>query len=1043
MDDAHVTAKGPPRFKVLLPILLGMAANVLALAPDKPFHQYVQERWSTQAGLPQVSGNAITQDGMGYIWVGTQTGLARFDGTRFTTFTPANTPELPGVWIRVLRTDAKGALWVGTYQGVAVHDERGFRTITAPAGMPAPDVQDIAFAANGAVFVATEQGVFTVIDDRMQRLDSAPQLARAIWVNAEGVWIGSVGGVVRIKDGVSHNLQLPHAMSDVAITALREVGGRLWLGSRRGLFVRDGESWRQVPLQAPGFNDGLVTFLHDDRDGNLWVGTGDGLIRLRDGHPQEWVDARSPGYIKAPLSAFEDREGNLWVGSQSEGVVRLWSGWARRYSASEGLHEPLLWSISSGPDSKLWVGTNDGLALWSNGRFKTVVSGEQLPHPQAYSLLAETDQVWIGTRSGLALWRDGQVRIPEGFAAVANAQINGIARDPGDAAGNGRGDLWLATSEGVFRLRDNHLTHLQPEATDARIGVRYLLRRQDGTWLAGGRGGVWRLKDDRMLPFLAGDELPTLLDVTALYELPDGQLLIGGLTEHVYVFDGAHWHSLTPEQGLPANVPFFVTQADGFVWMAGIRGISRVPVADLQAFVAGKRKDVRGEMILNERGDLRSGQQGSCCNGAGNAKGVFVNEALWLPSRDGMVVLSPQEVVKNAVALTVFIERVRIGEHWHDILSAKFPQLQAGVRDVAFAFAALSYKDPRSTLIRYRLKGYDRRWHTLADGGPRQANYTNLPPGNYTFEVRAANDAGVWVAQPAQLAFTVPPLWHETASFRITALLAVLALLVVAARRVLRRHQLHETRLQQLVDQRTAELRHLNERLSETSQTDQLTGLRNRRFLESQMPADIGFYDREHPGLGKHERIMLFALLDLDHFKIINDQYGHLEGDRVLQQVAQQLQDLLRAGDYVVRWGGEEFLLIFRPMPNQSLAVIGERLCRQIAAHPFALADGRSVSLTASVGLAEYPLFQDAQARLGWEDMIELADKALYWVKRHGRNGWAAFRPTERTVLATLIARLRAGAEPMLLGGELQLLGSAGVVPVLDDPGPAPRPPPG
>lgn len=1043
MDDAHVTAKGPPRFKVLLPILLGIAANVLALAPDKPFHQYVQERWSTQAGLPQVSGNAITQDGMGYIWVGTQTGLARFDGVSFTTFTPANTPALPGVWIRVLRTDAKGALWVGTYQGVTVHDERGFRTITPPAGMPAPDVQDIAFAANGAVFVATEQGVFTVSGDQLHELEGAPRPARAIWVNAEGVWIGSVGGVVRIKDGVSHTLQLPHAMSDVAITALREVGGRLWLGSRRGLFVRDGESWRQVPLQAPGFNDGLVTFLQDDHDGNLWVGSEHGLVRLRNERPQEWVDARSPGYIKAPLSAFEDREGNLWVGSQSEGVVRLCSGWARRYSALEGLHEPLLWSITSGPDSKLWVGTNDGLALWADGRFQKVVSGEQLPHPQAYSLLAEADQVWIGTRRGLALWRDGQVRIPEGFAAVANAQINGIARDPGDAAGNGRGDLWLATSEGLYRARNGQVRHLLPESPTAPIGVRYLLRRHDGTWLAGGRGGVWRVATDRLLPFPASSELPATLDVTALYEWPDGRLLIGGLTERAYLFDGNHWLEIGPAQGLPANVPFFITQVDDQLWMAGIRGISRVPAADLSAFVAGKRKDVRGEMIVNERGDLRSGQQGSCCNGAGNAKGVFADGALWLPSRDGVVALVPAEVIKNAVAPSVFIEQARIGDAWHDVASASLPRLAPGMRDIAFAFAALSYQDPRSVMIRYRLHGYDRRWYTLADGAPRQANYTNLPPGDYTFEVRAANNAGVWAAQPARLAFTIAPQWHETAWFRATAVLIVLGLLVAGIRRLLRRHVLHEARLQRLVDSRTLELQQLNARLSETSQTDQLTGLRNRRFLESQMPADIGFYDREYPGLGKHEQVMLFALLDLDHFKMINDQYGHLEGDRVLQQVAKQLQDLLRAGDYVVRWGGEEFLLIFRPMPNQSLTVIGERLCRQIAAHPFALADGRSVSLSASVGLAEYPLFQDAQARLGWEDMIELADKALYWVKRHGRNGWAAFRPTERTVLATLIARLRAGAEPMLLGGELQLLGSAGVVPVSHDPGPAPRPPPG
>jgi len=190
------------------------------------------------------------------------------------------------------------------------------------------------------------------------------------------------------------------------------------------------------------------------------------------------------------------------------------------------------------------------------------------------------------------------------------------------------------------------------------------------------------------------------------------------------------------------------------------------------------------------------------------------------------------------------------------------------------------------------------------------------------------------------------------------------------------------------------------------------------------------------PALNGHQQVMLFALLDLDHFKRINDQHGHLEGDRVLLQVALQLRGLLRTGDYVVRWGGEEFLLIFRPMPNQSLAVMGERLCQTIASHPFALANGRTLTLTVSVGLAEYPLFHDGHIRLGWEDMIELADKALYWVKRHGRNGWAAFRPTPLTDLATVIERLRVGAEPLLDGGELQLLSAA-----FNDPARAPKPP--
>lgn len=991
-----------------------------ALVADKAFEHYVRNAWSLQEGLPQISVNAITQDGLGYLWVGTQTGLARFDGVRFSAYDPTNTAQLPGAWIRSLLSDADGAIWIGTYQGLARHDESGFQNIPAsdPQRFPALDILALTRAADGSVLAATNEGAFRVQSGVLVPILQQPFATRAILARDDELWIGGIGKVIHLADDVTE-MPLPEAANNAAVTSMVEVQGRIWLGTSRGLFYRAADHWRKI--EVPAAMDAVpITALLADRAGNLWVASDAGLARIREERVVEWIGPSSPGYVKSIISLYEDREDNLWLGSQSQGLLRVWSGWTRRYTSSDGLDEPLVWSLSRAPDATLWVGTNNGVSTFRNGRFQAVIAGLALPNPQAYNLLAESDQVWIGTRRGIVLWRDGQVQTRAALAPLAEAQINSILREADS------GDLLLATSIGLFREHAGELAQIMPDHGPSDAGVRYLLRTRSGDWLAGGLGGLWAVHGAHMIAMGLDSGLPERLDITAIHELPGGELFIGALGEKSYFFDGTQWHLLGPEQGLPGNVPFFITEDDhNTLWLAGIRGISRVPIADLQRLARGEIAQVAGEMIINERGDLRSGQQGFCCNGAGNSKGLMEQGTLWLPSRDGIVTLNPDEVIKNPTPPSVVIESVQVAQRWLNAQSPSLKRLPEAARDLQFAFAALSFQDPRSTLIQYRLQGYDHDWHTLGDGEPRRANYTNLPAGPYRFEVRAANNAGVWVAAPAQLAFRIPAHLTETGWFRAVALLLILAGLTLFLRWLEARHGRQQARLQRLVDQRTSELHALNLRLQEVSQTDPLTGLRNRRFLDLQIPADLGFYDRENHDLAGQKQVLLFALIDIDAFKEVNDRYGHHAGDRVLQQLAQLLTGLLRAGDYLVRWGGEEFLLVFRPMPSRLLSTIGERLRYEIANHVFELPDRSTLHITASIGMCEYPAFRDSEMCLDWVSVVELADRAMYWVKRHGRNGWATLRPTPSTRIAQVLMQVRKDMDGLLASGQLQMLSSS------------------
>lgn len=1013
----------------LIILLCAGAPPAHALDPDKSFHHFVRNAWSIEEGLPQISGLAIAQDRQGYLWVGTQAGVARFDGVRFTVFNPENTPGMAGLWVNDLYVDPDNRLWVSTYRGLTVYEGGQFRVV-AVAGADAGatmDTRDIEAMPDGAIMVATPDGVYEARDTGLMLRHRLAQPATALMARGDELWVGSRGLVYRLSGETTVVMPLPEGDNDTVVTDLLESQGRLWAGTSAGLFYRQGDAWLRHEGGEPLSSTPIQAML-EDSDGNLWVAMDRDLARLQAGRLAELVT--SPGAGPSVRSMFEDREGNLWIGSQWEGLARLWNGWTRRYGPREGLQDPTLWSVARGPDGSIWAGTNSGLSVMQDGRFREVVAGADLPHPNAYTLLPEAGAVWIGTRRGVAVLRGDRLETPANLAAIRSAQINGILRDRAGA-------LWFATTQGLFRLRRDQLAPVGAANgfTDPR--VRVLHETRDGRLLAGTQSGLYEVVGDQVLPVGLDAGLGKNLDITAIHELDDGKLVVGALSEEIFLFDGQRWTTFGRDSGMPVNSAFFITHdRSGFLWVAGIRGIHRVPVDDLLAVAEGRATKVRGEMLLNERGDRRGGQKGYCCNGAGNAKGFLFEGELWLPTRDGVVAMSTTGIVRNPVAPRTLIERIQVGDQWRNADPSADWQLPPASRDLSFEFTVLSFQDPKSVGLRYRLVGYDKDWRTLDDPSRRVVNYTNLPPGAYVFEALGANNANVWSTAPAQLGFRIQPLFHETPLFYVL-LAALLGSIVYAGYRLqLASHRRQRKALELLVGQRTEALEVANLRLEEASQTDPLTGLRNRRYLSTQIPADIAFYDREAVRRGTPGEVMVFALVDIDHFKSVNDRYGHGAGDRVLQQFAHALGQLVRTGDYVARWGGEEFLIVFRPMQNRNIPILGERIRDAIAHTRFAVGSGEPLSLTCSVGLVECPLFRDARGNLGWEQVVDLADRALYYVKQHGRNGWAAFRPRTGSDLPALMQALAGEPDRQVAAGKVVLLAS----PNLTAPGTAPGP---
>jgi diguanylate cyclase (GGDEF)-like protein len=975
--------QGRGRWVVIAGLLTGLlallsAGNAYALDPAKAFDHYVSTTWSIQEGLPQISSLTIAQDQTGYIWVGTQNGLARFDGVRFTTYTPESEPGLPGIYIRSLLVGRDGRLWIGTYKGLGVYDRGQFRSIMT-TGMRTGqtlDVNALAEMPDGLIVAGTNAGVFKVSGDHLVEWPDGPHPVLSLLARGDGLWAGGNGGVTRMFNGETEAMALGTNIASQGVTHLTYAQGRIWAGTTQGLYFRNGKAWVRYDEDAVLAKAPINSIMVDHND-NLWVSTNSDFMRLRGTHVVEHIDPTLRA-VRSVVSSFEDREGNLWLGSQLEGLSRIWNGWTRRYSTSAGLNDQIVWSLSRGPDGLLWIGGNNGLSTFDGKHFKLVAPGSSLPHPQAYNLLAEDGQVWVGTRHGLAIWRNGKVETPAMYAPMASAQINGIRRDE-------KGNLWFPTTNGLFFQHGQTLRRFGETEGLANASVRTMLETRGHRVFVGTQGGLFEMQGER---FTKVPGLPEGLDVTTISELPSGALVIGLLTEAVYYFDGKRWTFVGHDQGLPSNTPFFQTIDDrGYLWIAGIRGVERIPFDDLRQLASGAIAVGHGEMLLNERGDRNAGQQGFCCNGAGLSKGFMHGHSLWLPSRNGVVELDMHGIVKNSVTPNVVIESIRYLDKWHPITTeASHIQLEASARDVAIDFTAPSFQDARSVSMRYRLVGYDHDWRELEDPTRRSVNYTNLPPGDYVFEVKASNNAGVWSRETARLAFGIRPWFHETKWFYALLALGMGALIYLGYRRERRKHSFQQELLERQVEARTDELRseitereRVQDQLKHQVMHDALTGLPNRGYLRDQLQRALTMLKREP------EKHCSLLFMDVDRFKVINDSLGHLVGDEALQEIARRLLTCVRYPDMVARLSGDEFAILLEDVPRPSTAAkVAERVLAALAA-PVQLG-GTELTFSASIGIA----FGDLRYTLA-DELLRDADSAMYRSKQLGRGRFELF----------------------------------------------------
>ncbi len=1007
---------------------------------------------------------ALLNDRKGRLWVGTNGGgLARYrprtDDFQLYRHSPDTGNSLSSDRVRVLFEDRQGRIWIGTEGG-------------------------------GLDLFEPDTGNFT--NYRYDSEDATSLPGNAITALAEdndgNLWVGTQKRGLARFDPVQRTFtrfkddpQDITALADDRIRSLySDSDGNLWVATDSGglhRFLPQNQSFErhQHDPDRPGsLPSNLVRDLQEDHNGDLWIATDRGLAQwLGDNEFARYRHSPADRYgLNAdPLTdLFEDRNGNLWIGSY-EGVDK-WNYVSDLFSYidrdSGQLDNELITALTETPDGALWIGTyGGGLTRYDRARNQLRRYRHDPDNPDSVSddrimalALGPDETLWVGTRgAGLNRLRKGSDHFERVDNISPRRQSKGISSLSADADGT----IWV----GVY---GGGLTRLQPAGNSAAM-TRTFYSHEAGNpdtistnkvvsiyrdrlqvlWVGTEDGGLNRLdeRSGRFLHYRADPEDPGALRSDAAWQIQDGSdgsLWIGtqggGLSRWAPEarergeFRLQHYDEST---GLASDsVLGIVEDNQGQLWLSSNAGLTRFDYRTGSSRQFDSQNGLRGNEFLQGVA-LRSRNGGQ----------------LYFGSSAGVVTFSPAGLksgsMRPPVAITAKSRDRILARGFSEDPVAQTIELAYPYYYLSFDFAALDFVSPDKNEFRYQLTGFEEDWIDPADY-PR-ATYTNLAPGNYDFRVKAANSDGLWNDRGVTVRVRViPPPWRSNVAFALYAVVAlmILGFIVRAQRNKFAQSVAYQRELESQVATRTEELEDekdkladLNEKLTQASLTDPLTGLRNRRYFYEVIGPMVAAIDREHARLASADddpapqrpgRQLFFMMIDLDGFKGLNDRYGHHAGDSALAHLAELLRGACRETDTVCRWGGDEFLIVGEINDVSEIERVAERLRSSVDLHRFAVEgalNGEAPSaegahMTTSIGLSTYPLVPEAPTLASWETVSKLADQAAYIAKTTGKNRWVRLAGTSQTD-ASAVSAAGQGAAPLVTSGALALSSSVAV----------------
>ena len=791
------------RASLVMSTLLACCGIASALNPSLDINQYAHTAWTVRDGFFKGAIHAIAQTPDGYVWLGTEFGLFRFDGVRSVAWQPPAGEYLPNNDIQSLLAAREGRLWIGTNQGLASWKDR--KLIHYPE-LDGQIVSTLLEDREGTVWaggLATPAGRLCAIQGGSVRCygeDGSLGLGVLSLHEDSGgnLWAGAASGLWRWKPGPPMHYPISDQASE--INALVEGdNGVIWMAMPGG--IRQLVNGKVETNPPPRFGRHFrPNRLLRDHDGGLWIGTQEGLLHTHQGRTDLFTrpDGLSGDFIH---DLFEDREGNVWVATR-DGLDRFRDFAVSTVSVEQGLSNDVVWSVLAARDGSVWLGTRDGLNRWNDGQVTVYRKGNSgLPDDTVESLFQDArGRIWVSDSRGFVYFENGRF-IP--VSGLPGGQVHAIA---GDRAGN----LWISLQDqGLFHLLEGSVVERIPWARLGRKDFAYALlsdRVAGGLWLGFYLGGVTYFKDGQ---------------VRASYAVADG--LGEGRVENFQLDrDGTLWGStpgglsrvkegrvatLTSKNGLPCDTVHWVMEDDDHsFWLYTACGLLRIARTELDSWVTDSKRTIKITVFDSSDGVVSHAD----VSGYSPRVAKSTDGNLWFLSGDGVSVIDPRHLPFNKLPPPVHIEQI-IADRKTSEASAGL-RLPALTRDLEIDYTALRLVAPEKNRFRVKLEGWDRDWKDA--GNEKKAFYGNLPPRNYRFRVMASNNSGVWNQTGDSFDFSVAPAYYQTSWFRASIAAVILALLWGLYRyRLYQIAQAFNVRLEERVGERTRLARDLHDTL--------------------------------------------------------------------------------------------------------------------------------------------------------------------------------------------------------------------------------------
>ena len=818
---------------IALSVLLPCWHSAVALDTALDVNQYAHGTWRIKEGFISSEIRVIAQTTDGYLWLGTDSGLFRFDGVRTVRWVPPAVESRPDTHIRALLGTRDGALWIGTWGGlVSWRDGR----LTSYPQLRGWFINGLLEDHEGAVWVSAtsaDVSVGRLCSINMNSLHCDGDDGRfgrgvgALHEDGSGhLWAASFAGLWQWSSSTPRLRSLPAKIAEGPQALADGEDGALLVVTNSGVLRLLGETVESLPAGLPSVP---VSALLRDHDGALWVGTRDrGLLHVHRGR----LDAfgKSDGLAGERVARiFEDREHNIWVVTD-QGLNRFHDVTAATYSVEQGLSSLTTASVLAARDGSLWISTSNGLNRWGSLQIRVYAQRDVLPQERTASKMAvsEADQsglpdgvgslleegggrIWVGSAKGLGYLENDHYTA---ITAISNGLIDAITEDPG-------GTVWVAHRDvGLLRVSGGRVVQQIPwEQFGRQKEARRLAAdsRPNSLWLGFLLGGVAHFVDARVRESYSAKDGLAAGRVHDLRLDPDGTVWVGAEGGLSRIRQG-RISTLNSRSGLPCDAVDWTMRDDArALWVYTACGIARIERTELERWEAGVTGGRSGSAI---RATVIDSSEGVVINAPPiSSWSPHVAKArdgrIWFATSTGVGVVDPRNLHMNQLAPPVYIEQVIADRKSYAPVTPL--RLPAQLRDLVIDYTALSFVAPEKMLFRYKLEGHDRDWQEA--GNRRQAFYSDLAPGSYRLRVIASNNSGVWNEEGAALDFSIAPAYWQTTWFR--ALCVTTILLVLWALYQLRLRQIaraFNVRLEERVAERTRIARDLHDTLLQSFQ---------------------------------------------------------------------------------------------------------------------------------------------------------------------------------------------------------------------------------